>query len=80
MYEQSVNSRAITMFHVKHLGGEKMPSDLPIITLRLSVDENKKIKYIANEHCRKINDEIRMLVKKHIANYETENGEIKLDK
>ena len=53
-----------------------MPSDLPIITLRLAHEDNAKIKYIANDNCRKINDELKMLVLKHIKEYEAIHGEL----
>ncbi len=53
-----------------------MPSKLPIITFRLSQEDNKKFKYIAELHNRKINDELKMITKKYIADFETENGEI----
>jgi hypothetical protein len=56
--------------------GGFMPSNLPIITLRLSEDDNAKIKYISNDNCRKINDEIKKLVLDHIKNYELEHGEL----
>lgn len=53
-----------------------MPSDLPIITLRLSHEDNAKIKYIASDNCRKINDEIKKLVLNHIKEYEAKHGDL----
>lgn len=57
-----------------------MPSKLPVITLRLDEETNKKIKEIAKLNCRKINDEIKYLILQHIKEYEKENGELKIDK
>lgn len=53
-----------------------MPSKLPIITFRLSEEENIKFKYIADAHNRKINDELKMLAQKHISEFEKEHGNI----
>lgn len=53
-----------------------MPSKLPIITFRLSEEDNLKFKYIAEFHDRKINDELKMITKKHIADFEAEYGEL----
>jgi phage-related protein len=53
-----------------------MPSNLPIITFRLSENDNLKFKYISKENNRKINDELKMLVQNHIKEFEAEHGEI----
>ena len=55
-----------------------MPSKLPVITLRLDEETNKKIKKIAKVNCRKINDEIKFLILQHIKEFEKENGEIEI--
>ncbi|WP_313134329.1 hypothetical protein [Anaerocolumna sp.] len=53
-----------------------MPSKLPIITFRLSEDDNLKFKYIAEFNNRKINDELKMIAKQHISEFEAEQGEL----
>lgn len=57
-----------------------MPSKLPITTLRLQEPTNSKIRHIANQNHRKLNDEITMIIEKHIQMYEYEHGEIKIEK
>lgn len=47
--------------------------------IRLSDSQNYKIRYIAEQHHRKINDEFRLMVDNYIAAYESEHGTIELD-
>lgn len=47
--------------------------------VRLSDAQNYKIRYIAEKNHRKLNDEFRLIVDKHIQLYELEHGEIKID-
>lgn len=46
--------------------------------VRLSDEQNFKIRYIAERNHRKLNDEFRVIVDKHITEYEAEHGEIKM--
>ena len=55
-----------------------MPSYLPQFTIRLSKAVLYKIRYIAEQNERSANKEIAVLVKKHIVDYEKENGEIEV--
>lgn len=56
-----------------------MATKLKMTGIRLTDEQNYKIRYIADQHHRKINDEFRLIVDKHIQLYELEHGEIKLD-
>lgn len=47
--------------------------------IRLSDEQNYKIRYIAEKNHRKINDEFRVIVDKHISEFEQEHGEIRID-
>lgn len=47
--------------------------------IRLSNKQSYKIRYIAEKHHRKLNDEFRMIIDKHIEEFEAENGEIKIE-
>lgn len=47
--------------------------------IRLSNEQSYKIRYIAEKHHRKLNDEFRMIIDKHIEEFEAENGEIKIE-
>ena len=47
--------------------------------IRLSDSQNFKIRYIAEQHHRKINDEFRLMIDNYIAAYESEHGPIELD-
>ena len=51
-------------------------SNLPRITLRLSEEQNAKLRYIADINTRKLNDEIKRIVQKHIDEYEANNGKL----
>lgn len=48
--------------------------------IRLSNNQNYKIRYIAEQHHRKINDEFRLMVDSYITEYEKEHGEIEINK
>ncbi|MBN4074426.1 Arc family DNA-binding protein, partial [bacterium AH-315-E09] len=56
-----------------------MPSNLPRFTLRIPRVLLLKISYIAEESGRSSNKEIEVLLREHVKNYETQNGEIPLD-
>ena len=47
--------------------------------IRLSDEMSTKIRYIAEKNHRKLNDEFRMIIQKHIEDYETEHGEINIE-
>lgn len=47
--------------------------------IRLTDEQHYKIRYIAAQNHRKLNDELRLIIDKHIQRYEDDNGEIKLD-
>lgn len=55
-----------------------MPSKEKMTGIRLSDEQNYKIRYIAEKNHRKINDEFRMLIDEHIKKYEQENGPIEI--
>lgn len=50
-----------------------------MLGIRLSDEQHYKIRYIADKNHRKINDEMRMIIDKHIQRYEDDNGEIKVE-
>lgn len=56
-----------------------MASKEKMTGIRLSDEQNYKIRYIAEQNHRKLNDEFRMIVDKHIQLYELQHGEIKID-
>ena len=55
-----------------------MASKEKMTGIRLSDEQSYKIRYIAEQHHRKLNDEFRLMVDNHIKLYELENGEIKI--
>ena len=57
-----------------------MASKEKMTGFRLSDEQNYKIRYIAEQHNRKLNDELRMIINKHISEYELEHGEIEVKK
>ena len=57
-----------------------MTSKERMLGIRLSEEQHYKIRYIAEKNHRKINDEMRMIIDKHIQRYEDDNGEIKITK
>lgn len=56
-----------------------MATKMKMTGVRLTDEQNYKIRYIAENHHRKLNDELRMIIDKHIKLYELENGEIKIE-
>lgn len=56
-----------------------MASKERMLGIRLSEEQHYKIRFIAEKNHRKINDEMRMIIDKHIQRYEDDNGEIKID-
>lgn len=56
-----------------------MASKEKMTGIRLSDEQNYKMRYIANFNHRKINDEFRLIVDEHIAEHEMKYGKIKLD-
>lgn len=57
-----------------------MPSKLKMTGLRLTEEQNYKIRYIAEQNHRKINDEFKMIVENYIKEYESKNGIIQIKK
>lgn len=57
-----------------------MASKEKMTGIRLSDEQHYKIRYIAESNHRKLNDELRMIIDKHIQLYELQNGEIKINK
>ena len=55
-----------------------MPSNKPVTVLRLDNDVKYKLQYIADNNFRTINAEVTMLILKHIAEYESANGPIRV--
>lgn len=55
-----------------------MPSDLPKFTLRTDRITLEKFRYIADNNFRTVNKELEMLMLKHIAEYESKNGPIRI--
>lgn len=55
-----------------------MASTLPRYTLRVPRDILEKMSYIAEQNDRSTNKEIERLMKKHIEEYESKNGQIPL--
>lgn len=55
-----------------------MASKEKMTGIRLSDEQSYKIRYIAEQHHRKLNDEFRLMVDNHIKLYELENSEIKI--
>ena len=53
-----------------------MSTTMKMTGIRLADDQNYKIRYIAAQNHRKINDELRLIINKHIAAYEQEHGVI----
>lgn len=55
-----------------------MASKEKMTGIRLSDNQHYKIRYIAEQNHRKLNDELRLIIDKHIQLYELQNGEIEL--
>lgn len=47
--------------------------------IRLSEEQHNKIRFIAEQNHRKLNDEFRLMVDNHIKLYELQNGTIELE-
>lgn len=56
-----------------------MASKEKMTGVRLSDEQNYKIRYIAEKNHRKLNDEFRLIIDKHIQLYELQYGEIKIE-
>lgn len=56
-----------------------MASKMKMTGIRLTDEQNFKMRYIANYNHRKINDEFRLIIEKHIKEYEAEHGPIQLN-
>ena len=56
-----------------------MPSELPRFTFRTDRVLLEKLRYIADNNFRTVNKELEMLAQQHIAAYEREHGEIKVE-
>lgn len=55
-----------------------MPSKMPGILVRTPEEIKAKIEYIAKDNGRSASKEVEQLIKKHIKEYESINGEIQL--
>lgn len=53
-----------------------MPSKLPHFAIRIDRELMDKLKYIAESNARSANREIEMLIRKHVAEYESKHGPI----
>ena len=51
----------------------------PPYSLRIGPGLMEKLRVVAKDHGRSVNKEIEMLVREHVAAYEAEKGEVKLD-
>lgn len=56
-----------------------MASKEKMTGIRLSDEQHYKIRHIAEKNHRKLNDELRMIIDKHIERYEEDNGKIKIN-
>lgn len=55
-----------------------MSSKEKMTGIRLSEEQSYKIRYIAENNHRKLNDEFRLIIDKHISEYENIHGKIEL--
>ena len=55
-----------------------MASKEKMTGIRLSDEQHYKIRHIAEKNHRKLNDELRMIIDKHIERFEDEHGKIKI--
>lgn len=55
-----------------------MPSNLPVLNLRMEQTTKQKISIIAKKNGRSANKEIEQLILKHIKEYEDEHGELEI--
>ena len=56
-----------------------MPSNLPQFTIRINLNLLAKLRYIADYNSRSANREMEALIKKHVADFEREHGEIVIE-
>lgn len=56
-----------------------MTTDTAKFTLRIETELLKKFHYVADYNARSANRELEVLIKKHIAEFEKENGKISFD-
>lgn len=56
-----------------------MATNMKMTGIRLSDEQNYKIRYIAENNHRKLNDELRLIIDRHIKEYETEHGSIPIE-
>lgn len=56
-----------------------MISDTAKFTLRINAELLKKFRFVADYNARSANRELEVLMKKHIAEFEKENGRITFD-
>ena len=56
-----------------------MASKEKMTGIRLSDEQHYKIRHIAEQNHRKLNDELRMIIDKHIERYEEDHGKIKIE-
>lgn len=53
-----------------------MPSNLPVIRTRTKQENIDKMKFIAEYNKRSLAKELELIIEQHIAEFETEHGEI----
>lgn len=58
---------------------DKMTSQLPPFSLRISEELMDKIRFIAQKNLRSANKEIEFALIKYVVGYEKDNGEIKVE-
>lgn len=56
-----------------------MTTDKAKFTLRIDAELLKKFRFVADYNARSANRELEVLMKKHIAEFEEENGKITFD-
>lgn len=56
-----------------------MSTDISKFTLRIDAELLKKFRFVADYNARSANRELEALMKKHIAEFEKENGKITFD-
>ena len=56
-----------------------MTNDIAKFTLRIDAELLKKFRFVADYNARSANRELDVLMKKHIAEFEKENGKITFD-
>ncbi|MEY8236645.1 Arc family DNA-binding protein [Lachnospiraceae bacterium 66-29] len=56
-----------------------MATDTAKFTLRIDAELLKKFRFVADYNARSANRELEVLMKKHIAEFEKENGKITFD-